>query len=265
MRFPEQGLLRCSVAQSPAETRYRPLQQVPGRVDVAVDLDVAMRACFRSGPTGPSGPCGRIAAIAARCSSITAKPGSGLSALSRRIGEASRIFLLSPALLADVFAWTFDRGLGRRWSPSSALASRPLWRRSGLRSQRSADANSSRDGCATAFNRRRDPLVARASFVELCQYLWPPRRRTSTLPTASNRQLFRDRAVKKVRRTANRFCCRPIGATWLAAIRADERFVVADLYQRPSLGRLPHGFSAFLNLPHRTPRNLSSFVHLPAL
>src|SRR5215470_19460340 len=106
--------------------------------------------------------------------------------------------------------------------------------------------------------------LARA-FVELCQYLWPPRRRTSTLPTASNRQLFRDRAVKKVRRTASRFCCRPIGASWLAAIRADEGFVVADLYQRPSLGRLPHGFSAILNLPHRTPRNLSSFVHLPAL
>jgi hypothetical protein len=50
--------------------------------------------------------------------SMTANQPLALSALERSIeiirpGEASRISLLGPAFLADVFAWTFDHACGR--------------------------------------------------------------------------------------------------------------------------------------------------------
>jgi hypothetical protein len=52
-------------AASPS--RCGAFQDIPGRVDVAADLDLAMRASFGYGPTALLGPCGRIARRSTVC------------------------------------------------------------------------------------------------------------------------------------------------------------------------------------------------------
>ena len=89
---------------------------------------------------------------------------------------------VEPGLLPDVFAWTFDRAVG------GGVAPRPLWRRSGLRSQRSADANSSCGGWRACDAAAPDaprlsadgaiPSRLARACVGPCQSFWPPRRRT---------------------------------------------------------------------------------------
>src|SRR6516162_7175519 len=126
LRFPERrpaSQAVVSLRKAAPRTRYGPFQDVPGRVDVAVDLHLAMRA---SVDTDRKILLDRAAALRAFLRGVPRvddrEPATGpFSLVAQHRDHHARRNLedlpVEPGLLPDVFAWTFDRALGRAGQP----------------------------------------------------------------------------------------------------------------------------------------------------